>query len=113
MRAWERDDVDSLITVLREEVRLAMPPSPAWYVGRAQVAELIRRWVLPMGPFRMHAAGANLQPAAVLCVVQPDGIELPVGVHVLTLHGGSVEVIDAFMDPALAARFWPPETGIE
>jgi RNA polymerase sigma-70 factor (ECF subfamily) len=105
MRAWETDDVDGLVTILRQEVRLAMPPSPAWYSGRAAVAELVRRWVLPMGPFRMHPAGANLQPACLLLAVGPDGTEQPIGVHVLTLSHGQIAVIDAFMDPAIATRF--------
>ena len=105
MHAWETDDVDELVTMLRDEVRLAMPPSPAWYVGRPAVAELLRRWVMPMGPFRMRPSGANLQPTAVLSVVALDGTEQPVGVHVLTIDRGRVSAIDAFMDPAVAARF--------
>lgn len=105
MRAWEADDVDALVTTLREEVRLAMPPSRSWYEGRPAVTELIRRWVLPMGQFRMRPTGANLQAAAVLLVIAPDGAEQPVGVHVLTILGGRIVAIDAFMDPAIAARF--------
>jgi RNA polymerase sigma-70 factor (ECF subfamily) len=105
MRAWETDDVDALVTTLREEVRLAMPPSPSWYAGRSAVAELVRRWVLPMGPFRMHATGANLQPAAVLFVVGAGGREEPAGVHVLAIDRGCIAAIDAFMDPRIGARF--------
>lgn len=105
MRAWESDNVEQLVAILREEVRLAMPPSPAWYEGRPAVTELLRRWVMPMGPFRMRVTGANLQPAAVLLVVGPDGVEKPVGVHVLTLRAGDIVAIDAFMDPRIAARF--------
>ena len=105
MRAWEADDVDGLVTMLREEVRLAMPPSPVWYQGREPVAELLRRWVLPMGPFRMRATGANLQAAAILLAVAPDGNEHAIGVHVLTFDEGQIVAIDAFMDPNIAARF--------
>jgi RNA polymerase sigma-70 factor (ECF subfamily) len=108
MRAWESDDVDTLVRMLRQEVRLQMPPSPAWYSGRDDVVELLRRWVLPMGPFRMHATGANLQLAAVLSIIAPDGSEEPVGVHVLSLVDGKVAAIDAFMDPQIAARFAKP-----
>jgi RNA polymerase sigma-70 factor, ECF subfamily len=105
MRAWETDDMDALVGILREEVRLAMPPSPAWYEGRDAVVELLRRWVMPMGPFKMRLTGANLQPAVVLLGVGPDRAELPLGVHVLALAGERVEVIDAFMDPRVAGRF--------
>lgn len=105
IRAWESDDVDALVATLREEVRLAMPPSPAWYAGRAAVAELLRRWVLPMGPFRLRSAQANLQPATVLSVVGPDGSSQAVGVHVLTVRSGEISHIDAFMDPRIAGHF--------
>ncbi len=105
MRAWEADDVGGLVRLLREEVRLAMPPSPAWYQGRSAVSELLARWVLPMGPFKLYPTGANLQPAALLCVMAPDGTEQPVGVHVLTIDDGLVTAIDAFMDPRIASLF--------
>jgi RNA polymerase sigma-70 factor (ECF subfamily) len=82
-----------------------MPPSAAWYEGRSAVAELLRRWVMPMGPFRMAPSGANLQPAAILFGVAPDGGEVALGLHVLTLRAGRVAAIDAFMDPRIAARF--------
>ena len=105
MRAWESDDVDALVATLRDEMRMAMPPSPSWYTGRSAVAELLRRWVLPMGPFRTRATGANLQPAVVLSLHGPDGAQLPVGVHVLGVRDGRIAVIDAFMDQRIAARF--------
>ena len=105
MRAWETDDVDGLVKLLREEVRLAMPPSPAWYAGRSAVLELVRRWVMPMGPFRLRLTGANMQPALLLSVLGTDGSEQPIGLHVLTIDRGRVAVIDAFMDPRIAARF--------
>ena len=104
MSAWSTDDVSGLVAILREEVRLAMPPSPAWYRGRASVLELFARWVLPMGPFRMQPTGANLQPAAILLRVGADGSEEPLGVHVLTAVSGQIVTIDAFMDPRIAER---------
>ena len=105
MRAWETDNIDGLVGLLREEVRLAMPPSPAWYQGRSAVGDFLRNWVLPMGPFRMRPTGANLQAAAVLLLRTPGGGEQPVGVHVLSIERGRISAIDAFMDPVIAARF--------
>jgi RNA polymerase sigma-70 factor (ECF subfamily) len=105
VRAWEADDVHALVETLRDDVRLAMPPSPSWYSGRAAVAELVWRWILPQGPFRMRATAANGQPAAVLHVVKPDRGERPMGVHVLTVADGRIRVIDAFMDQRIAGRF--------
>jgi RNA polymerase sigma-70 factor (ECF subfamily) len=105
MRAWEADDIDALVATLAAEVRLAMPPSPSWYSGRDAVVELVGRWIVPQGPFRMRATSANGQPAALLSVIGRDGIERPMGVHVLTMVAGRISVIDAFMDPEIASRF--------
>ncbi len=105
MHAWETDDIDGLIQILREEVRLAMPPSAGWYAGLSAVTELLRRWIMPLGPFQMAAVGANLQPATVLFVSAPDGSRVPIGVHVLTVVEGRIAVIDAFMDTTVAERF--------
>src|SRR5206468_8739542 len=30
VRAWAADDIDALLATMREDVRLAMPPSPGW-----------------------------------------------------------------------------------
>ena len=73
--------------------------------GRVSVAALLRSWIMPMGPFQMRATGANLQPAAVLLVRGESGQLIPIGIHVLTFRDGRVQVIDAFMDPQIAARF--------
>src|SRR5256884_812229 len=34
MEAWEHSDIDSMVTILAEEVPLEMPPNPSWYSGR-------------------------------------------------------------------------------
>ncbi|MCI0583436.1 MAG: RNA polymerase subunit sigma-70, partial [Chloroflexi bacterium] len=44
VRAWESDDIGGLLATMRADVRLAMPPSPSWYAGRADVATLLRTW---------------------------------------------------------------------
>jgi RNA polymerase sigma-70 factor (ECF subfamily) len=105
VRAWESDDVDGLVATLRDEVRLAMPPSPSWYRGRDVVVDLLRRWVFPQGPFRMRLTAANGQPAALLLAIDDSDMPTPMGVQVLTIEDGGIIGIDVFMDPQITARF--------
>jgi RNA polymerase sigma-70 factor (ECF subfamily) len=108
VRAWEADDVDGILATLKDDVRLAMPPSPSWYQGRAAVGELLSRWIIgttPSGRFRLPITSANGQPAVGFLELGPDGSSRVVGVHVLTVDPDGIAEITAFMDPAIAARF--------
>src|SRR5689334_1321719 len=39
--AWETADSAALVTILREDVALTMPPIPVWFSGRADVKEFL------------------------------------------------------------------------
>lgn len=104
--AWQADDIDGLLATMREDVRLAMPPSPTWYAGRTDVGEALRRWIFgalrPATGYRLTATGANRQPAAVFA--QGEG-GAAIGVQVLTVVGRRIVAVDVFLDPAIARRF--------
>jgi RNA polymerase sigma-70 factor, ECF subfamily len=40
--AWERNDVDAVVSMLADDARMAMPPLPSWYSGRDHVAAFLR-----------------------------------------------------------------------
>jgi RNA polymerase sigma-70 factor (ECF subfamily) len=108
VRAWEHDDVQGLVATMREDVRLAMPPSPTWFDGRAAVAAALGQWVFgalrPPGGYRVLAVGANLQPAAIFGPAN-DPAKLD-GVQVLDIdRSRSVRGVIVFLDPVLAGRF--------
>jgi RNA polymerase sigma-70 factor, ECF subfamily len=44
--AWERNDVDAVVSMLAEDARLVMPPLPTWVSGREQVAAFLRAYPL-------------------------------------------------------------------
>jgi RNA polymerase sigma-70 factor (ECF subfamily) len=109
LRAWESDDVPGLLATMREDVRLAMPPSPSWYAGRSAVGALLRAWVFgplrPAAGYRLHETAANAAPAFVFGAADP-GAE-PLGVHVLDVGVGGLRAITIFLDGPLAMRFGP------
>jgi RNA polymerase sigma-70 factor (ECF subfamily) len=99
--AWERNDVDALVSMLAQDARIAMPPRSTWYSGREQVAAFVRRYLLTERTrWRLVPTSANGQPAAAAYLwVEQAGAFMPEGLHVLTLRGGEIEEIMAFRSP--------------
>jgi RNA polymerase sigma-70 factor (ECF subfamily) len=108
--AWERNDVGAVVAMLAEDAKLAMPPLPAWYLGRERVGIF-----LGAGPmsgatrWRLIPARANAQLAFGL-YAWDDGTRafLPRAVDVLTLRGGHIQEITAFLTPAAFPGFGLP-----
>jgi RNA polymerase sigma-70 factor (ECF subfamily) len=62
--AFEAADVETLVTLLTDDVILEMPPVPLWYSGRTDYGRFIARVFAMRGSgWRMLPAGANGQPA--------------------------------------------------
>jgi RNA polymerase sigma-70 factor (ECF subfamily) len=115
--AWRLADVDALLAVVADDVRLSMPPLPDWYGGRAAVGEFLERFVFaaarPHG-IALVAGRCNGQPA--FAPYAPDGAGRlgPSGLQVLGLgaRDGRLQVTDivSYRDPDLAIRCgFPPE----
>ncbi|HEU5471356.1 MAG TPA: RNA polymerase subunit sigma-70 [Actinophytocola sp.] len=96
-RAWESADVEGIVAMLADDVRLAMPPMPRCYEGPAAVAAALssgpitHRWrLLPttangqlaFGGYRWHDA---------------SGVFVAEGLDVLTLRDGRITAITAFL----------------
>ena len=106
VEAWDRDDVDALVALLREDAVLRMPPQQ-----QVSGAEAIVRF------FRDTAAGgslprirllptrANGQPALLAHRRTAAGELVGHGVLVLHVSGRRVDAFDAFIDPSLADFF--------
>lgn len=113
LHAWETEDVDGLVALMKEDATFTMPPSPSWYQGReairAQIAthglapELQHRWFfLP--------TGSNGGPAfAVYRATYVSGPAQAFGIQVLTLECSASDVriadVTTFLDPSLFPSF--------
>jgi RNA polymerase sigma-70 factor (ECF subfamily) len=104
--AFERDDVDGLIALLREDAVLRMPPQPS-VLGAAAIVQF-QREVASHGDLRnmqLTPTSANGRPAVVVHERLADGGVRPHGLLLLEIDAGQVTAIDAFIDPSLVPRF--------
>jgi RNA polymerase sigma-70 factor, ECF subfamily len=100
--AWDAADVPALAELLREDVEMAMPPTPSWYLGRdAVVAFFAAHFVrFPPGRLRLVPTRAN----GTIAFAISDGAD-PFAVKVLELDAGAIRAITGFVDPMLVGAF--------
>ncbi len=110
LHAWETDDVDGLVALLKEDAILSMPPVPSWYQGRAAIRTVLRAVLFPSdipNHWRLFPTRANGQPA--FMVYRSDeatGLYHAFAVQVITLDdAGQITEVTAFLGPQLAASF--------
>ncbi|HKV67304.1 MAG TPA: sigma-70 family RNA polymerase sigma factor [Gaiellales bacterium] len=108
--AWERRDIDAVIAMLTEDAVLAMPPFPAWFRGRADIAAFLAAWPFAPGVrWRVVAIRANGQVAfAHYRWDEERGGFHPHGISVLTLAGQRIAEITAFLDASTFPAFGLP-----
>lgn len=111
VESWERNDVDALIAVLREDAVLTMPPWREWYRGRDAIAAFFSWTARPggRGPFRLLPTAANGQPALAF-YGRMDGQWRAHSIQVLHLVEGRIAVMTSFVTPALFEAFGLPAT---
>lgn len=108
LRAWEDRDVAALVRMLTDDATLAMPPSPTWFRGRADIRDFLRGGPCAVaGRWRRIAARANGQLAFAVYGPGAEGEALPVhALEVLTLDGDCrIADITSFQDRAVLERF--------
>jgi RNA polymerase sigma-70 factor (ECF subfamily) len=105
--AWDRGDVDAVVSMLAEEATFSMPPNAEWFRGRDAIREFLPRGPLSI-PRRFVTTRANGQLAFGTYKLI-DGEWLPNAIHVITVDAASV-ITDAvaFLDASLFERFGLP-----
>jgi RNA polymerase sigma-70 factor (ECF subfamily) len=106
--AMASGDVDAVVALLVEDATWSMPPLSTWYGG----LEAIRRFLAehPLRHRWRHVpTGANGQPALLCYIWDPGagGFRIE-AIDVLTFAGPRIAAIDAFLQPAVHARFGHP-----
>jgi RNA polymerase sigma-70 factor (ECF subfamily) len=110
--AFELNDVDGMVALLSEDVRLSMPPLPLEYQGRPLTAEFFATVAFRNGRrYRLVPTRANGgQPAFGVYLRDPrSAVAHAFGLLVLGLRGGQIDVITRFETECMA-RFGLPRT---
>jgi RNA polymerase sigma-70 factor (ECF subfamily) len=110
VRCWESRDLDALLTLLRDDVALTMPPFAAWFQGRDAVAAFFRSERFSLfwsSGLRVALTRANAQPALIFYRDQGQtrhSIQLP------RFQGRQVSSICNPIGPAYLHGFDAPDT---
>jgi RNA polymerase sigma-70 factor (TIGR02960 family) len=101
VRAWESADLDTLVTLLTDDVFISMPPIPFEYQGRDVAARFCAGLFGAGRRFDLVLTRANGQPAAGAYLRGPGGIRHGVGLYVLALSGDRICAMTRFENSVL------------
>ena len=107
--AFERYDIASLVTLLRDDAIMSMPPYDFWLQGPEEMG----RWFLGGGAgcrgSRLVATTANGCAAFGSYKIDPEGGHTPFALQVIEISGDRIVGHHNFVDPSLFAVFGLPE----
>jgi RNA polymerase sigma-70 factor, ECF subfamily len=110
--AYERGDVDAVVSLLTDDAWVRMPPQPYEYQGHAAIAALLRdRAIRRDAGLRLVPTRANGQPA--FGAYLPDAhaaITRAYALIVLTLQGDRISAMTWFGDLSVFPHFGLPRT---
>ncbi|HEY2692534.1 MAG TPA: sigma-70 family RNA polymerase sigma factor [Streptosporangiaceae bacterium] len=107
--AFERYDINSLVTLLREDAIMSMPPYDFWLTGPEEMS----KWFLGPGfgcrGSRLVATEANGCAAFGAYRVDPDGGHEPFAIQVIEVAGDRIIGHHNFVDTSLFPAFGLPD----
>ncbi|MDX8532941.1 RNA polymerase subunit sigma-70 [Mesorhizobium sp. VK25A] len=114
MQAWQADNLDGLVELLRDDAIYHMPPWREWYRGRPAIGAFLGSVWSNFAGYRAAAVGANTQPAVgVYALGRHDSKWRPHSLHVIEPAGGNIASLTIYvppLGPSLFAAFGlPPE----
>jgi RNA polymerase sigma-70 factor (TIGR02960 family) len=108
VRAYASGDIDALIALFTEHIRVSMPPIPNEYHGRDAAARLYTRLIRQGRTYEFVPARANGQPALGTYLRAADGIRHAAGFAVLSLAGDRISAVTRFENSVLPWFDLPP-----
>jgi len=114
MEAWQADNLEGLVALLREDAVYHMPPWREWYRGDQAIGAFLASVWGNFAGYRAVALGANAQPAVgVYALGRQDSVWRPHSLHVIEPAGDRIAALTIYvppLGPALFAAFGlPPE----
>ena len=110
IEAHERQDPVASLAVIREDIRVAMPPNPGLFIGKDMVAGFMAQAFdrSVFGDWKLLPTAANRMPAAA-SYLRHEGSDryVPFKLDVLRTGGGRIAEITTF-DASLFGRFGLP-----
>jgi RNA polymerase sigma-70 factor (TIGR02960 family) len=107
--AHERADAQLAATLVRDDVRITMPPHPMVYDGLDAIGPLIERAFTESGTWRLVPVRANRMPAAANYLRAPGDTEFRAfKIDVLRIEGGAIAEITTFNADLFPAFGLPP-----
>jgi RNA polymerase sigma-70 factor (TIGR02960 family) len=101
VHAYQTGDVDALVALLTDDIRVSMPPIPLEYQGRDVVARFYASIIGPGRTYDFVPTRANGQPAFGAYLRAPTGIRHGTGLLVLTLTGDRICAVTRFDNSVL------------
>jgi len=113
LRAWEGNDLDGFVALLKEDATYTMPPWRQWFAGREAIRSFFARAWSNWTGFRMLQTAANGQPAFALYAnrIGADPTPAAHSIHVLSLERDIISRLTLFVqyaDPHLFRAFGLP-----
>jgi RNA polymerase sigma-70 factor (ECF subfamily) len=111
VEAWEAVDIPRLVSLLRDDAVMTMPPAPLLYRGSRVIGDFFATVPLEgaLDRTRLLVTRANGQPAVAVYFPDESGRHHAYGLMVLVLDDGRIAEIVGFADPSLFAAFGLPE----
>ena len=108
--AHEAADVEAMAAMLRDDVRIAMPPQPFWFNGKDTFVPGLQAGLSDAGQWRLVPIEANRMPAMASYLLAPgDDTYRGFKIDVVRFEGGMVAEITTF-GSALFPEFGLPPT---